>query len=84
MFSLALGGVGCGSIYHRSRALLPPDPFVQLELRVDEAHRAEKLAQQAGTRLRDGFKQGLDEEAIGIDADRETAAFGVERRVASA
>jgi len=85
MFSLALGGVGCGSIYHRSRALLPPDPFIQLELRVDEAHRAEKLAQQAGARLREGFKQGLDKEAIGLDVDRvETAAFEFERRVASA
>jgi len=85
MFSLALGGVGCGSIYHRTRALLPPDPFVQLQVRIDEAHHAEKLAQQAGTRLRDGFKQGLDEEAIGIDVDRvETAAFEFERRVASA
>jgi CDP-diglyceride synthetase len=54
-FSLALVGVGCSSIYHRSRALLPPDPVAQLELRVDEAHRAEQLAQQAGARLRDSF-----------------------------
>ena len=35
--------------------------------------------------MRDGFKQGLDEEAIGIATDRvETAAFEFERRVASA
>jgi hypothetical protein len=85
MFSLALGGVGCSSIYHRSRVLLPSEPFAQLELRINEAHRAEKLAQQAATRLRDRPNQGPDAEAIEIDVDRvETAALEFDRRVASA
>ena len=87
MFSLALGGEGCSSIYHQSRALLPPEPLAQLELRVEEAHRAEKLAQQAAARLRDRPDQALDKdrEEIEIDLDRaEVAAFEFERRVASA
>jgi len=85
VFCLALGGVGCSSIYRRSRALLPPDPLAQLKVRVDEAHRAEQLAQKAGARLRDRPALGLDAEAVEIGVDRvEAAAFEFERRVASA
>jgi hypothetical protein len=85
MFVLGLGGAGCGSIYQKTRATLPPEPCAQLKFRVDEAQRAEKLVELTITKLRDRLNQGLSGEAIGTDVDRvEAAAFEFERKVASA
>lgn len=85
ILALALVGVGCGSIYQQTRAKLPPEPCAQLELRVAEAQRAEKLTEQAVTKLRGRLSQGLSGAAIETEVDRvETATFDLERRVASA
>jgi hypothetical protein len=86
MLVLALVGVGCtDAIHEKTRDLLPPDSFAQLRLRVDEAGRAEKQADQACAKLRAGLAAGLRGDAISIDVDRaEAAAFEFERRVASA
>jgi hypothetical protein len=84
MFVLGFG-VGCNSIYHRTRASLPPEPCAQVKYRVEEAQRAEKLAQQAITTLRERLNQGLSGAAVETDVDRvEIGAFELERKVASA
>jgi len=78
-------GAGCGSVYHRTRASLPPEPCAQLKYRVEEAQRAEKLAEQTITTLRERLNQGLSGAAIETDVDRaEAGAFELERQVASA
>jgi len=79
-------GFGCSTALDgRLGALLPPGSVAQLELRLDEARRAEKMAQEAGDKLRDRLAEGRRGEAIGVDVDRvEVAAFEFERRVASA
>lgn len=86
LMSLALAGTGCtNSIHDRTRELLPPGAVAQLELRLDEARRAEHLAAQAATKLRDRLAAGLRGEAVAIDVDRlEAASFDFERRVAAA
>lgn len=86
IFTLALLGAGCtNTIHDKTRALLPPGSVAQLELRLDEARRAEVLAVQAASKLRDRLATGLDGNEIAIDVDRvEAAAFEFERRLASA
>lgn len=78
------GGAGCGSIYQRTRAQLPPEPWAQLKFRVEEAQRTEKLAEQALEKLRVQLNRGLSGAAIEAEVDRvELAAFELERQGAS-
>ena len=82
---LWVAATGCTSIYHRTRATLPPEPGAQLTMRLDEARRAESVASQAGTRLRDDVARGLSGETLQADLDRlEMAAFELERRTQTA
>src|SRR2546426_9439253 len=84
LFVLGLG-TGCGSIYRQTRAKLPPEPCAQLHLRVTEAQRAENLAEQTITRLRDRLTHGVSGAALETAIDRvEAAAVELERQVASA
>jgi hypothetical protein len=79
--SVGLGGSGCNSIYHRTRATLPPEPAAELGMRVADARRAESLAGQAGRKLQEHLNRGLSGEVIQADFDRlELAAFELERR----
>jgi hypothetical protein len=83
--ALWLAASGCNSIYHRTQTVLPPEPGAQLRLRMDEARRAETLAAQTGTRLRDDLARGMSGERLQADFDRlELAAFELQRRAAAA
>jgi len=83
--ALWLVASGCSSIYHRTQTVLPPEAGAQLKMRVDEARRAETLAAQAGTRLRDDFVHGSSGERLRADFDRlEMAAFDLQRLAAAA
>lgn len=85
MIALVLVSIGCQSIYHRTHALLPPDPGEQLALRVEAARQAEKSADIANGKLDARLAQGLSREVIAPDVDRlEAAAHELERRVAAA
>jgi hypothetical protein len=54
-------------------------------MRMDEARRAESVASQAGTRLREDVARGLSGEILQADLDRlEMAAFELERRTETA
>jgi hypothetical protein len=84
MVLLCLGAVGCGSIYHDTQVKLPPEPFAQLKFRIVEAQRAEQLARQSITKLRDQLNSAPAGEAVAQDVDRVvTATFEFERRVAA-
>jgi hypothetical protein len=79
--TLWIAASGCTSVYHRTRATLPPEPGAQLAMRLDEARRAERFASQAGARLRDDLARGLSWEFVQADLDRlEMAAYELERR----
>ena len=85
MAGLALGSVGCQSIYQQTQALLPANPGDQLALRVEEARRAEKSADAANGKLDARLAEGLSGDAISADVDRlEAAAHDLDRRVAAA
>jgi hypothetical protein len=82
---LALVGAGCGSIYHKHRDRYPAAPQAHLELRVNEALRAEKAAEAAANTMRAQLRKGRTADAIPADLDRvETAALELERRVSAA
>jgi hypothetical protein len=79
-----LAATGCNSAYQRTQKVLPPEPGAQLTRRVEEARHAEKLAAQAGTRLRDDLVRGVSGETIQADMDRlEMAALELQRRTAA-
>jgi hypothetical protein len=81
---LGPGGVGCSSIYHKAQKELPPEPFAQLKFRIKEAQKAEKLAEESITKLRDQLKNGLSVETIEPGLDRVSlATLEFERRVSS-
>ena len=83
--ALWVAASGCTGLYNRTRATLPPEPGAQLTMRMDEARRAESVASQAGTRLRDDVARGLSAETLQADLDRlEMAAFELERRTQTA
>jgi hypothetical protein len=83
--ALALGAVGCGSIYKDTSKTLPPEPSAQLQFRLAEAQRAEASAAQAMLKLRERLNQGVSAEALAPDADRaETAARELQRQAAAA
>jgi hypothetical protein len=81
---LELGGIGCRSIYHETRASYPADPCARLRLRITEAQQAETRVAQAATRLRDRFAQGVGGQNLEPDVDRlETAVREFGRRTAT-
>lgn len=81
---LELGGIGCRSIYHETRASYPTEPCARLRLRIAEAQQAETSAARAGDRLRDRFTQGITGRNLEPDVDRlETSAREFGRRVAT-
>jgi hypothetical protein len=83
--ALWLTATGCNSIYHRVQKELPPEPGAQLTVRVEEARRAEKVAAQAGSKLRADLARRLPGEAIQADMDRlEMVALDLQRRAAAA
>ncbi len=85
LLALAVGATGCSSIYHRTRSELPPDPAVELELRLADARRAEEQAAQAGRKLGAHLRQGRADAVIAADFDRlEVAGFELERRTLAA
>lgn len=78
-------GTGCSTIYHRSRALLPPEPAVAQQLRIDEAREAEREVHHAGKELRDRMLKPLRDPSLDPDFDRLKAAIlTLERRLAAA
>ena len=79
---ISLGVTGCTSMYHRTRKELPPDPAAELELRVAEATRAHKIAEQAGRKLLQNLQRQKSGTGVQFDFDRlEAAAYELERRV---
>ena len=85
LVAVCTGLAGCSSIYRRTWATFPPESGAELKIRVEEAQRVERLARQAGVKLRDNLKQGESREIIQADFDRiEMLALELQRRVMTA
>jgi hypothetical protein len=85
LIAISTLGCGCSSIYHRTRAHIPPEPMAELSLRVAEARRAERLAQHAGVKLLENLRGGELPSITQSDFDRlEAATVELERRVLAA
>jgi hypothetical protein len=83
LFAIGSWGSGCSSIYHRTRAQLPPEPTAELSLRVEEAKQAEHRVEQAVARLEDRLRRSERDPATEFDR-LAAAAYELERRVQAA
>jgi hypothetical protein len=85
LIAACTGLTGCTSIYHRALAKFPSQPCDELKMRVQEAQGGERLARQAGVKLRADLEQGMSGEIIQADFDRlEMLALELQRRVLAA
>jgi len=48
LWLVVVGSCGCSSIYHQTRAQLPPEPTAELSLRLAEAREADRRLEQSG------------------------------------
>jgi hypothetical protein len=83
LWLVVVGSCGCSSIYHQTRAQLPPERTAELSLRLAEAREADRQLETVGRELLSQLRQGSTNTQYEFDR-LQTAAHELERRAQAA